>query len=177
MARQTPRGLSLSLSLSHFFLRHLLNYIPLSSNTPNKLILARIRVFISVVTPPHDNVIRSVFRKKPVLLCTRKSVPQSSSLYSTGSCEIEEYLRVGDNSYINNIYVFGSISGGSWKQNLSRSNNYNVMGLKQTHAKTLERNNICSVTNKIYSTHLPIPTLFIHADDFHKNRSQFFRLL
>lgn len=126
-----------------------------------------------------------------MLLCTRKSVPQTSSLYSTGSCEIEEYLRVGfffcvfsififvfrDNSCINNIYVFGSISGGSWKQNLSRSNNYNVMGLKQTHAKTLERNNICSVANKIYSTHLPITTLFIHADDFHKNRSQFFRLL
>jgi len=51
------------------------------------------------------------------------------------------------------------------------------MGLKQTHAKTLKRNNIRSVTNKIYSTHLPIPTLFVHADDLHKNRSQFFRIL
>jgi len=51
------------------------------------------------------------------------------------------------------------------------------MGLKQTHAKTLERNNIRNVANKIHSTHLSIPTLFRHADDLHKNRSQFFRLL
>lgn len=119
-------------------------------------------------------------------MCSKIGTTESSSLYSTGSCEIEEYLRVGlfffcvfsifffffrDNSCINNIYVVGSISGGSWKQNLLRSNNYNVMGLKQTHAKALERNNIRSVANKIYSTHLSIPTLFIHADDLHKNRS------